>query len=369
LIFDSLRRIDKTLLILPALFGVISCAMISSIDATAAAPFSRQVIVQISAFCIGYGLLVAAVIFDYKHFFRFDKLLYAIAIVVQGLVFIPGLGIEIYGSRAWLDLGFITVQPSEFVKVLFVLVMSAYLTRRKKDLSNFFGFLFAFLYGLPIVAFAAYVDMGAGIVLFVMHICLIFAAGLRAILVAVMAIIFVVMIPLIYRFLSPHQRERFTAFLHPDDMSVDAVHQVYQAKVAIGSGGFFGKGFRQGIIKESGLLPIQDSDFIFPVLIEEFGFLGGIVLLALYAVLIVRIWWVIAKATELFGALICVGFMCMFGFQIFENIGMTMGLMPVTGITLPFISAGGSSVVANMIAVGLMMSVHFRDTSRGLKYL
>jgi rod shape determining protein RodA len=343
--------------------------MISSINATAAAPFSPEVITQITAYCVGYGLMVAAVIIDYKVFFRFDKILYAAAIVVQCLVFIPGLGTEMYGTRAWLDLGFTTVQPSEFVKVLYVLVMSAYLTRHKEELKTLPGFLLAFLYGLPIVAIVAYVDMGAGIVLFVMHVCLIFAAGLRMGLAAILGIIFVILIPVVYRFLSPHQKERFAAFLHPDDLSIDAMYQVYQSKVAIGSGGFFGKGFREGIIKESGLLPVQDSDFIFPIIVEEFGFFGGAVLLAIYTALIVRIWWIIAKATELFGALIAVGFMCMFGFQIFENIGMSMGLMPVTGITLPFISAGGSSVVANMIAVGLIMSVHFRDFSRGLKYL
>ena len=369
MIFDSFKRIDKTLLILPALLGIISCAMISSIDATAASPYSTQVVVQIAAYCIGYGLLVLAVILDYKIFFKADKFMYAVAIAVQCLVYVPGLGTEIYGTRAWIDLGFTTLQPSEFVKVLFVLVYSAYLTRHKEDLSTFWGFLLAFLYGAPIVALVAYIDMGSGIVLAVMLVCMIFAAGLRAGLFMRLIIIFVICVPVIYRFLEPHQRERFAAFLHPEDLSIDAVHQVYQAKVAIGSGGFLGKGYRQGIIKESGLLPVQDSDFIFPIICEEFGFVGGIGLLAIYIILLARIWWTIAKATELYGALIAIGFMCMFGFQIFENIGMSMGLMPVTGITLPFISAGGSSVVASMIAVGFIMSVHFRDTSRGLKYL
>ncbi|MDR3364474.1 MAG: FtsW/RodA/SpoVE family cell cycle protein [Clostridiales Family XIII bacterium] len=367
--FELFKRIDKVLLTLPALLGAISCLMISSIDATAAAPYAKAVIIQIVAYAIGYGLLIAAVAFDYKHFFRFDKLLYAAAVAVQCLVFVPGLGEEIYGTRAWINLGAITLQPSEFVKVLFVLVFGAYLTRHRDDLKTFAGFLLAFLYGLPIAALVAYVDMGAGIVLFVMLVLMIFAAGLRAGLFARLALVFVICVPVVYRFLEPHQKERFAAFLHPDDLSIDAVHQVYQAKVAIGSGGFFGKGYRQGIIKESGLLPVQDSDFIFPIICEEFGLVGGFALLVIYAVLFVRIWWTVAKATELFGALIAIGFLCMFGFQIFENIGMAMGLMPVTGITLPFISAGGSSVVAGMASVGLIMSVHFRDTSRGLKYL
>ena len=362
-------KINITLLIIPAIFAFIGCAMISSIDATAADPFSPQVVTQITAFCIGYGLLVLMLVVDYKIFFKYDKILYAVAIIVQCLVFVPGLGVEAHGTRAWINLGFVTLQPSEFAKVLFVIVFAAFLTRHRESLKTFGGFLLAVLYGLPICALSAYIDMGTGIVMFVILACMIFAAGLRSGLVIRIIIIAVICVPVLYSLLSDHQRERLTAFLRPDDLSIDAVHQVYQSKVAIGSGGFFGKGFRQGVIKESGLLPVQDSDFIFPVICEEFGFAGGMAVIALYAVLLARIWWVIVKTTELFGALIAAGFMCMFGFQVFQNIGMTMGLMPVTGITLPLISAGGSSVVASMAAIGLIMSVHLRDTSRGLKYL
>ena len=369
MLFETIRRTDKTLLVLPALFGALSCAMISSIDGSAAAPYPKEVVSQIAAYCVGYGLLLLAASIDYKLFFRFDKLVYAVAIVVQCLVFVPGLGAEVYGTRAWIDLGFVSVQPSEFVKVLFVLAFGAYLTRHRESLKTLAGFLLAFLYGLPASALVAYVDMGSGIVVLFMLAAMVFAAGLRAGLALRLAVVVVICVPVVYRLLAPHQRERIAAFLHPDDLSIDAVHQVFQSKVAIGSGGLLGKGFRQGLIKETGLLPVQDSDFIFPIICEEFGFIGGIAVLALYAVLLVRIWWTVAKATEYFGALISIGIMCMFGFQVFENIGMSMGIMPVMGITLPFLSAGGSSVAANMAAVGLVMSVHARDTSRGLKYL
>jgi len=362
-------KISKTLLILPAVFAFISCAMLSSIDGTAADPISPQVVVQIVAYCIGYGLLVLALLVDYKIFFKFDKVMYAAAIAIQCLVFVPALGAEAHGTLAWIDLGIVTLQPSEIAKVLFVLAFAGFLTRRKESLKSFSGVLLAALYGFPVCALAAYLDMGSGLVMFVMLACMVFAAGLRASQTLIIAAVFMIGAPLVYRLLSPHQKERFAAFLHPDDFSIDAVYQVYNSKVAIGSGGMFGKGYRQGVIKESGLLPVQDSDFIFSVICEEFGFAGGIGLIALYAALLARIWWVIAKATELFGALIAVGFMGMLGFQVFQNIGMTMGLMPVTGITLPFISAGGSSVVASMAAVGLIMSVHLRDTSRGFKYL
>jgi rod shape determining protein RodA len=287
LIIDSIRKIDKTLLVLPALFGVISCAMISSIDGTAAAPLPKEAVVQITAYCIGYGLLILAAAVDYKLFFRFDKLFYAAAVVVQCLVFMPGLGAEAYGTRAWIDLGFVSLQPSEFVKVLFVLAYGAYLARHRESLKTLAGFLLAFLYGLPIAALAAYVDMGSGIVIFFILAAMVFAAGLRAGLALRLMIVLVICIPVVYRLLAPHQRERIAAFLHPDDLSNDAVHQVFQSKTAIGSGGLFGKGYRQGLIKETGLLPVQDSDFIYPVICEEFGFFGGLLVLALFALLLV----------------------------------------------------------------------------------
>jgi rod shape determining protein RodA len=210
--------------------------------------------------------------------------------------------------------------------------------------------------------------MGAGIVMGFILIGIIFAAGLKAGLFLRLLALFAISVPILYRFMQPHQKERFAAFLHPDNLAINATYQVYQAKVAIGSGGFLGKGFREGTIKASKLLPVQESDFIFPVICEEFGLLGGVIVLVLYAILIARIWLTIAKATELFGALIAVGFMCMFGFQFFENIGMTMGIMPVTGITLPFLSAGGSSVLVNMLALGIILGINFRDTSRSIRY-
>jgi rod shape determining protein RodA len=363
-----IKQLDITLIVIPVLFALISVPMISSITATADEPMSRQVVVQIVAYAIGFGLIVAAIVVDYKLFVRIDKILYAAAILFQCTVYVPGLGTDRFGSRAWIDLGFTTVQPSEIVKILFVVVMAAWLSRRREELKTFRGALFAFLYGAPIVGVVAAEDMGSGIVMAVILIGIVFAAGLGAQIFAWLVVAFGVAVPIGFRFLDDYQKDRFSAFLHPDDFSVEATYQVYQSKVAIGSGGWFGKGYRAGNIKASNLLPVQDSDFIFPILCEEFGMLGGIVVIALYFILLLRIWHTIAKATELFGALICVGFMCMFGFQIFENIGMTMGLMPVTGITLPFLSSGGSSVLGSMLAIGLILGIHFRDTARSIHY-
>jgi rod shape determining protein RodA len=155
--------------------------------------------------------------------------------------------------------------------------------------------------------------------------------------------------------------------MNPDDTNLEETWQVMQSKTAIGSGGFFGKGLGEGAIKQSGLLPVQESDFIFAIVGEELGFVGGLALISAYFVMIWRIWRTIALAKEYFGAIMCVGFMCMFAFQVFENIGMTMGLMPITGITLPFMSAGGTSVLANMIAIGLIIGFGSKARTKLLK--
>lgn len=368
-IFSFLKRIDLIMIIIIVVFAIISINMISSITATAEDPFSSFVMTQTIAFIIGAALVIFFVAIDYKAFLPFEKYLYILAILIQLTVYIPGLGIETAGQRAWINLfGITTLQPSEFVKILFVLVMSGYLSRRMKELVDFAGFLKAFLYGLPMIGIVAVEDTGAGIVMMFMHIGLIFVAGLKTGLFVRLVGAFVILVPILYRFLDDYQKDRFTAFLHPDNLEMQATMQVRNAKLAIGNGGFFGKGFREGTIKQSDLLPVQESDFIFPIICEEFGLFGGLGIIALYLVFISRIWFTIAKATEMYGALICAGFMCMFGFQIFENIGMTLGIMPITGITLPFLSAGGTSIIANMIAIGLILGINYRDTSRSIHY-
>jgi rod shape determining protein RodA len=229
------------------------------------------------------------------------------------------------------------------------------------------GFVRALLFAAPVIALVAYIDMGAGIVIAVIFIGMVFAAGLRGGLflriVGVLALLF----PIGYRFLGDHQKRRFNAFLHQNDTTLSETYQLAQSKLAIGSGGIRGKGLGNGTIKE--LLPVSESDFIFSTICEELGFIGGFAVIVLYFFMLTRIWRAVADAKEYFSGLLCVGFMCMFGFQIFENIGMTIGIMPITGITLPFVSAGGTSVMANMIAVGLIVGSGMRSRERTYKHV
>ena len=204
-------------------------------------------------------------------------------------------------------------------------------------------------------------DLGNALVICVIAFVMIFAAGVDGKLFAKVMGVGILCMPILYRFMSGHQKERIDAFLHPENTSIGANYHVYHSKVAIGSGGIDGKGLFQGTQKELDFLPVQESDFIFSVIVEEFGFIGGGIVIALYALFLYRIIKIANNTKDLFGTLIVTGIFAMFLFQVFENIGMTMGLMPVTGITLPFISSGGTSVVTNMIALGLVLNVCIRS--------
>jgi rod shape determining protein RodA len=360
-----IKKIDKILLLCIITLAVLSVLMIASITGEPGDRINSSVIVQMAAFFLGFIFIFLIVNIDCLALEKFELHLYILAILLQLSVYIPVVGMEIQGSRAWLNLGITTVQPSEFTKILFILCLSSYLKRNMTTLFTFKGFVKSFIYAAPIIAIVMKEDFGAAIVLSFMYIGMVFTAGLRAGLFLRMSIIFAVCIPIFYRFMKPHQRARFDAFLHPDNLSITATYQVYQSKIAIGSGGLFGTGLFNGIIKESNFLPVQESDFIFAIICEELGFVGGLGLILVYGLLGTRIWKVISSSKDYFSAFVATGGLCLFGFQIFENIGMVMGIMPVTGITLPFMSQGGTSVLANMIMLGLILSIGIRN--KGLK--
>jgi rod shape determining protein RodA len=363
---DRLKRIDFILVAIPAVLGVISIPVINSAT-SGMFNYPRAVQVQILSFALGYVLLFLAARFDVEHFSKFYRLIWIFSLLIQLSVFVPGIGEEKYGSRAWIDLGFTTMQPSELVKITFVIALAAYLKRHRTELHSLKGFIRALLFAAPVVALVAYIDMGAGIIIAVIFIGMVFAAGIRGSLFLRIVGVMVILFPIGYRYLDDYQKGRFVAFLHPDDTKIPQAYQLHQSKLAIGSGGISGKGLGNSEMKET--LPVSDSDFIFSIICEELGFIGGFIIVALLFVMLTRIWRAVADAKEYFSGLLCVGFMCMFGFQIFENIGMTIGLMPITGITLPFISAGGTSVMANMIAIGLVVGCGMRSRERTYKHV
>jgi rod shape determining protein RodA len=355
------KRIDRLLLALPLFFAFISIIMIASITYDGANMPNRSVIVQSASYLIGYAAIAAVLLIDYQLFARYEKLIYVCALLFQLSVYTP-LGTDMdTGSLAWIDLGITTMQPSELVRILFVLVFANFLSRIRDSLATIKGVLLSMLYAAPFLALIMKQDVGSGLVLAVMCVGMVFYAGIDGKLFGRFAALFLIAIPVLYRFMEGYQKDRIDAFLHPENLSIRATWHVYQAKIAIGSGGLFGKGLFSGTQKGLNFLPVPESDFIFAVMAEELGFIGGAVLICLYLVFLLRLWRTGGKAKELYGALIVIGIVTMFAFQIFENIGMNMGLMPVTGIPLPFISSGGTAVAANMLAVGLVLNVGIRN--------
>lgn len=356
-IFEPLKSADKIILLLVGLLGTISILMLESTVFDGGIVFARPVLIQTISYIMGFGILILIQHIDYRFFIGLEKFLYIAAIVLLLLVYVPGLGIEQYGSRAWITLGFTTLQPSEFVKILFVLIMAGYLSEHREDLARFSGVFKAGLVAVPIILVVLKEDLGSALVYIVMWIFMVFFAGIDYSLFIKSALVVLASIPIVYRFLDDYQKERIEAFLHPDNLSLSGNYQVWQSKVAIGSGGFFGKGLFHGTQKSLDFIPVQQSDFIFSVVVEELGFMGGAVVILIYGLLMGRFTRIIRDSVDLYGALIVVGFTAMFLFQAFENIAMTMGMMPVTGITLPFLSGGGTSVIASMISVGIIINV------------
>ena len=353
------KHIDKLICLIVLSLGVISILMIGSTSISSGF-FSRDVIVQMAAYGIG---IIASIIYlhiNYTIFQEFTIWLYLFALALLALVYIPGLGIEVNGARSWIDLRVVTFQPSEIVKLLYIIIMAGYFNKHRNELNSFWDILKAMAVGAPIILVVLKEDFGSAMVFAAIWIVMLFYAGIDLKSFIKFIALGAGLVPIAYIFMRDYQKDRLEAFLHPDNFSLPGNYQVWQSKVAIGSGGVFGKGLFSGTQKDLDFIPVQTSDFIFSVIGEELGLIGGILVITLFGFLLVRMMRALHYSVDFYGALIISGVIGMLTFQIFENIAMTMGLMPVTGITLPFLSYGGSSIISNVLSVALVMNVYIR---------
>jgi len=358
---NILKNLDIFLIFLIFILFIISIIFIGSTSYDTSFHITREIKVQTLAFILGIIAIAIILIFDYSIFERLDKVMYISCILLLLAVYIPGVGKVQYGARGWIDLGPVDLQPSELVKIIFILAFAKYLTNNSSTLSSLKGVALAGLYCSPIILLILIEpDLGNATVISVISVGMIFAAGIDSKLFLKLSAVVVVLIPIYYRFMEYHQKVRIDAFLNPEDLSLPGNYQVWNSKVAIGSGKLLGKGLFGGTQKKLKFLPVQESDFIFAVLSEELGFIGGATVILLYLIFLYRLIKTAKKAKDTYGRLVVIGILSMFAFQIFENIGMTMGLMPVTGITLPFISYGGSSLLTSMIALGIVLNIGMR---------
>lgn len=356
-----LKNIDYSIIFVIIVLFAIGIMIIASATNVQILGITRQVKIQIIGFGLGFLLMLITMFFDYSTYGDFYKVIYIGSILLLLLVYVPGLGVVRNNARSWIDLGFIDLQTSELAKIGFIISYAKYLESKYNKLDSLQDLLVPFILPIPFIALIMQQpDLGSALVFVVITLAMLFYSGLNFKIIGIGLVALVGALPLSLRFLKSHQLERIEAFLNPNDPSLPGNYHVMQSKITIGSGQLLGKGLFNGVYHRYDYLPVQETDFIFAVASEELGFIGGAVIILLYGFFMLRILYLAGKSKDPFGSLMIIGVLAMFFFQIFENIGMTMGIMPVTGITLPFLSYGGSSLITSLIAIGLVLNVYMR---------
>jgi rod shape determining protein RodA len=309
---------------------------------------------------IGLILMFAVSFIDHRRLRSWAPLAYG-ATLLGLLAVLSPLGSDINGAHAWISLpGGFQVEPSEFAKVALVLIVAAVFSQARGSRPGLRSVLLALAAAAPLVALVVVEPaLGVAMVLAVVTATMIVLSGTRLRIIAALTAIVGGVVALAGRMhlLKSYQLTRFTSFLHPSADLAGAGYNAAQAKIAVGSGGMFGEGLFHGQLVAGNFVPSQQTDFIFTVAGEELGFVGTITIVALLGIVVARALRIAVRADDLFGTLIASGVAVWFAFQSFVNIGMTIGIMPVTGLPLPFVSYGGSAVFADMIAIGMLQSV------------
>ena len=309
---------------------------------------------------VGLGVFLVLLYFDYHIFSDYIGFVYAGGLVL--LVFVLLLGRTVNASKSWIALaGAVTIQPSELVKVLVIVALARYYSELERDYLGIAELIRGGLIVLaPMVLVMLQGDLGAAVTFFPIYLCLSFLAGLKRKHVIALLIAVVVASPVAWMTLKGYQKDRIQTVFNPESDPSHSGYQTIQSKIAIGSGRFLGKGLRQGSQSQLGFLPARHTDFVFAVLAEEAGFIGGVSVLGLFLFVGVRLLGAAREAKDKIGTMITSGVLALFFFHMAVNIGMVVGLLPIAGIPLPFVSAGGSSLLSWFAAMGLSMNVKMR---------
>ncbi|HKD20302.1 MAG TPA: FtsW/RodA/SpoVE family cell cycle protein, partial [Thermoanaerobaculia bacterium] len=313
---------------------------------------------QILYACVGAVAMVVAALIDPDLYRRYWRAIFIGTSAVIAFVLLAGHAA--HGSTRWISLGFFTFQPSEFGKLLFVLAIAGMLAERQRVVGTWDTTLRVVGIGLiPAVLVFIQPDLGTALVYMAALAAMLFIAGIPWRHLAVLGGV-VVLIAVGVNFLKGYQQQRLTCFTHPTTCSVDARYNLEQSLAAIGSGQVRGRGPNGATQVALGFLPESQTDFVFAGFAEQRGFVGAALLLGLYLLVLWRGLRVVTVARDLFSAIVAGGIVVALLFQIFVNVGMTMGIAPITGIPLPFVSVGGSSLIANLAAMGVLLAIHAR---------
>ncbi|QQR90298.1 MAG: rod shape-determining protein RodA [Myxococcales bacterium] len=343
--------------------SIAAIGVVNLYSATSAVHSGRSdiYILQFYWLTIGAVCAIGASLIDYRVFERYAWVIYGVGIALLCLVFL--LGREVRGSQRWIPIGKFALQPSELIKIVLVIALAKYLHNDPKTEGRTLRDLIVpgLIVALPIFLILIQPDLGTALLLVAIFGSIMMLTNLHWRSLLTLTAVFVASAPVTWTYLlKDYQKERLLAFMDPQADVLDSGWHAYQSTIAIGSGGFWGKGFMRGTQNQFRFLPDAPTDFPFPVWAEEQGFVGTLVLLGLYTFFILWGLKIAAQAKDRFGAVLVVGVSAIVFWQTIINLGMVSGMLPVVGVTLPLFSYGGSSVITTMVGVGLMMNVSMR---------
>ena len=361
------RHLDLVLIAALAAISALGVLMVFSATRGPEDPYDASFLKKQALFAaVGFGVMVVTTIVDYHRVRDFAPLAYVGVVGLLAMV-VTGLGSNVNGAQAWFDLGPFQLQPSELMKLALIVTLAAVVAQFRDSLDLRRFVIVLVIAGIPLGLIMMQPDLGTALVLVSVTVGVLLVGGADLKHLAALLLVGLIGVGVVLNsdMLAEYQRARLTTFLSQGSGEAlrEEAYNLEQSKIAIGAGGLAGQGLFEGPQTRLGNVPEQHTDFIFTAVGEELGFAGAGTLLALFAIVCWRVWRTAQLARDDLGALVCVGVLCMLLFQIFENVGMTMGIMPITGIPLPFVSYGGSSTLAAFAAVGLVLNVHARRFS------
>jgi len=351
--FQKLRSIDYILLTAVFIVGVISISAMYSTDGGEILYHTKN---HAYRFAIFFIMMFVISFFNIKFWHATGYIFYIIVLAL--LFWASNYGITASGSQRWINLYFINLQPSELMKIAIIVCFSKYYHRMQvSNVNKIKNILIPLvILFIPIALVVSQPDLGTAILIALSGLIVLWLAGLNAKYFFYSSLLFIISAPFVISFLKPYQKSRILSFFDPDRDPLGAGYQIIQSKIAVGSGGLSGKGFLKGTQGYLEFLPEKHTDFIFTLYSEEFGFVGSLILLALYSIIIFRIITIGSISRNYFGKFFCYGFGSSIFIYIVVNMSMVLGLLPIVGSPLPIMSYGGSSMLATMIGLGIVMS-------------
>jgi rod shape determining protein RodA len=357
------RDFDKTLVLAVIIVFLIGLLTIHSATQAKELSFGEGYVTkQLNSMAMGLVLMFIVIAVSYQRFIDVAYVLYGINIALLILVLV--LGHVRLGAQRWFSIGGFAFQPSEFIKLNLILALSCYVGARKDSMESFRGIIVpCILLALPFGLVLLQPDLGTGLLLLPIFFSILLISGVRYKYLIGMIVLGLAAMPVFWHFLREYQRQRLLVFINPNVDPLGAGYTIIQSKIAVGSGGLFGKGWLAGTQNQLNFLPERHTDFIFSVIGEEWGFIGAAAVVLLYFFIIQRALTIASLTSDMYGKSIATGIASMLAVQIVINISMTIGMMPVVGIPLPLVSFGGSSLITTLAAIGLLINVSMRRST------